>query len=252
VPVHHLHGHLASIHLHDDVQPAPALEPSDWPLISLIVSGGHTSLVLQKVRGAAPQTLGQTIDDAVGEAYDKVAKLLGLGYPGGPIIDRLVQGVPPGEFVLPRPLMDRDGYDFSFSGLKTAVLTQALKITREPHLMEEGVKSRLCAAFQEAASDCLMRRLATAIHRFRPRSVAVVGGVACNTRVRGRLAELGERFGIRTYLPRPLHCTDNAAMIGAAAWEMVEKQPERMAGFDAQEALGLNAEANLDLGAFAR
>jgi len=250
IPVHHLHGHLASIHLHDDEQPNPALQPGDWPLVSLIVSGGHTSLVLQEKPGAAPRTLGQTIDDAVGEAYDKVAKLLGLGYPGGPIIDRLVQGVATDRFKLPRPLMDRDNFDFSFSGLKTAVLTQALKITREPHAMDADVKRSLCASFQEAAIDCLMLRLASAIRLFRPRSVAVVGGVASNTLVRQRLAELGNRFKVRTLVPRPLHCTDNAAMIGAAAWEMAEAQPGRLDGFDADEALGLNADANLVLGSF--
>lgn len=248
--VHHLHGHLASIGLHDAQNPNPLLTPADWPQLALIVSGGHSSLVHQKHRHAPWETLGQTIDDAIGEAFDKVAKLLGLGYPGGPIIDRLCETTRTDVFALPRPMMDRPGYDFSYSGLKTAVLTHARRLTERPHELDIETKRLLCASFQEAAVDCLFLRLAQAIGEFRPASVAVVGGVACNRTVRRRMAGLATsgRIG-RAFIPPAIYCTDNAAMIGAAAWDTLARPGGESALLppSSLEAMALKASADIAL-----
>jgi N6-L-threonylcarbamoyladenine synthase len=254
VPVNHLHGHAASVFLHDDKSPAPKMANEAWPLLSLIVSGGHTMLLLQDHEGGGSRLLGQTIDDAVGEAFDKVAKMLGLGYPGGPVIDKMAKDGDINAFKLPRPLMDREGYNFSYSGLKTAFLTAALKLNEEPYKLDDATKKDLCASFQHAAVDCLMIQLAKAIDEFKPGAIAVAGGVACNSLVRARSAEVAKERGVQLLIPRPIYCTDNAAMIGCAALEAMDNKAAELPirGVDGTpvrggNALRLNPDANLPM-----
>ncbi len=200
VGVNHLEGHLASASLGSD-QP-------DYPCLILLVSGGHTLIA----RASAPGTykiLGSTRDDSAGEAYDKLARVMGLGYPGGPVIDKLAGG---GTDVLrfPRPLL-RSGLDFSFSGLKTSVINY---IRTHP---DYNVKD-VAASFAAAVMDVLLTKLMTAVEQNDIRTVAVVGGVAASPVLRERLASLSQSRGIRIFLPPLAYATDNAAMIAAAAW----------------------------------
>ena len=200
IAVNHLDGHLAST--------AFAKEAVEDPCLVLLVSGGHTLLVAVPARGTHI-VLGSTRDDSAGEAYDKLARLLGLGYPGGPAIDRLARE---GADVLgfPRPLIGK-GLDFSFSGLKTAV---ANYVRREPRFEPANV----AASFAAAVMDVLISKLDTALDRGEYRSVAVVGGVAASPLLRERLTALGARRGITVCIPPPSMATDNGAMIAAAAW----------------------------------
>ena len=204
VGVHHLQGHLAAAELAD-----PSLAP---PYVGLVVSGGHTALY--RIEPEAPPTLlGETRDDAVGEAFDKVAALLGLGFPGGPALSRAAEGGDPAAFALPRPLLDRAGFDFSYSGLKTAVATA---LERRAGPLGEGARRDLAASFQAAAVDVLVARARAAVRHCGLAAIAVVGGVAANRRLRAQLAAAGERDGFRCVFPPVELCTDNAAMIAAA------------------------------------
>ncbi len=201
IGVNHLEGHLHAAWLQD---PGVAL-----PLAVLLVSGGHTMLVA--VGGDAQyEVLGQTVDDAAGEAFDKVARLLGLGYPGGPVIDRIARAGDPTAIRFPRPMVG-DGLDFSFSGLKTAVLHQ---VRRNP----DGDVADVAASFQAAVVDVLTRKLDAAADAIDARTLVVGGGVAANSALRVGLAALGERTGRVALIPPPELCTDNAAMIAATAW----------------------------------
>ena len=214
--VNHLEGHIYSNFIED---PKPG-----YPLICLIVSGGHTQLVLV----TAPlqhRLLGETLDDAAGEAYDKVAKMLGLGFPGGPIIDRLAAGGNR-EFVrFPRSYLDLAGYDFSFSGVKTAVLywlrDNNLRSARPASgqgqsRLPEALCADLCASFQAAVVDVLVAKTIRAATEFGVGNIAIAGGVSANSELRKRLkAETDERR-ISLFLPAPEYCTDNAAMIAKA------------------------------------
>ncbi|WP_340695305.1 tRNA (adenosine(37)-N6)-threonylcarbamoyltransferase complex transferase subunit TsaD [Hydrogenobacter thermophilus] len=204
VPVHHLEGHIYSVFLE---------RPVDYPFISLIVSGGHTDLYL--VEGFGRYTfLGGTLDDAVGESYDKVARLMGLGYPGGPIVDRLAQRGRP-SYQLPRPMIERDDLSMSFSGLKTAVR----------HITEAGDYSRedLACSFQMAVVDVLERKVIKAVEMTKVKSIAVVGGVSANTELRRRFEKLSKERGYRIYLPHPKFSTDNACMIAYAGMERFKR-----------------------------
>jgi len=201
VAVNHLEAHLQAAWLQD---PDVAL-----PLVVLLVSGGHTLLV--EVRGDADYTvLGQTVDDAAGEAYDKVARLLDLGYPGGPVIDRLAEVGNARAVRFPRP-MRHDGLDFSFSGLKTAVLHQ---VRRDPSMPVAD----LAASFQAAVVDVLVAKLAAAADRCGARTLVIGGGVAANSGLRAAVAELATETGRRALVPPRDLCTDNAAMIAATGW----------------------------------
>jgi N6-L-threonylcarbamoyladenine synthase len=201
VGVNHLEAHLHAAWLQDpDV---------DLPLAVLLVSGGHTMLVAVDDR-ASYRVLGRTVDDAAGEAYDKVARLLDLGYPGGPVLDRLAADGDPRAVRFPRP-MRGDGLDFSFSGLKTAVLHQ---VRRAP----EVAVADLAASFQAAVVDVLTDKLAAAADAIGARTLVIGGGVAANSGLRASVAALGERSGRRALIPPPDLCTDNAAMIAATAW----------------------------------
>jgi N6-L-threonylcarbamoyladenine synthase len=201
VAVNHLEGHLAAAFIEE-----PDLEP---PLLVLLVSGGHTMLVAMEGPGRYRQ-LGQTIDDAAGEAFDKVARLLGLGYPGGPAIDRLAMQGDPKAVVLPRPLWG-EGYDFSFSGLKTAVLTV---LRKQPDLHPADV----AAAFQEAVVDVLVDKARRAALDIGAKGVCLAGGVAANSLLRERVLDVCIDAGLSAFIPSRAMCTDNAAMIGAAAF----------------------------------
>ena len=206
VGIHHLQGHLAAAELAD-----PQLMP---PYVGLVVSGGHTALYRIEADDA-PVLLGETRDDAVGEAFDKVAALLGLGFPGGPALAREAEGGDPGAVALPRPLLDRPGFDFSYSGLKTAVAVELeRRVARSPLSARE--RRDLAASFQAAAVDVLVARARAAVAETGLAQLAVVGGVAANRRLRESLAEAGARDGFRAVFPPAALCTDNAAMIAAA------------------------------------
>jgi N6-L-threonylcarbamoyladenine synthase len=235
VPVHHIAGHLAAPFLaHGGELPLPA--------VALVVSGGHTSLFEVPTDGDY-RLLGRTRDDAAGEAFDKVAKLLGLGYPGGPIIDRLARGANDEAVEFTIPKMSDGSADFSFSGIKTAVL---LHVRREgiPPVPEGGEPGRvvrdLVASFQRAVVRTLIRRLERAAEERHPRSLLLTGGVAANSLLRSEAARSAEKLGLPLYMPPISLSTDNAAMIAAAGF-VAFKNGVR-AGWD------LNAEAHLPLG----
>ncbi len=199
IGVNHLEGHLF----------APLLEQSDleWPLLTLLVSGGHSLIVRQSGPGQH-EVLGETIDDAAGEAYDKVARWLGLGYPGGPEIDHLAQEGSPGNLKLPVS-MTGEGYDLSFSGLKTAVVRATQK-------QKDLSVADVAASFQAAVAEQLLRKVALALEHYPVKGLALAGGVAANSALRLGMTELAKEFGIASHLPTMANCTDNAAMIAAA------------------------------------
>lgn len=209
VGVNHIEGHIYSVAFENP--------PVEYPAVALIVSGGHTTLFLMPEEGRYA-VLGRTRDDAAGEAYDKVAKLLGLGYPGGPVIDRLAKSGHPraAELVFTLPRMDSPNLDFSFSGLKTAVLRYVREQGIEP--VSNGEPNQrivdLVASFQDKVIRSLLARLRAGIRRHRPRTIILAGGVACNSAL--RIAMDAEDFGAPVYYPSPILTTDNAAMIAAA------------------------------------
>jgi N6-L-threonylcarbamoyladenine synthase len=198
VGVNHLEGHLF----------APLLEQSDleWPLLTLLVSGGHSLIVLQSEAGHH-EVLGETIDDAAGEAYDKIARWLGLGYPGGPEIDHLAQEGTAGSLKLPVSMTGAD-YDLSFSGLKTAVV----RATQNSDVAIADV----AASFQGAVCEQLLRKLRSALEHHPVKGLALAGGVAANSALRSGVTALAQEFGVAAHLPTMAMCTDNAAMIAAA------------------------------------
>lgn len=217
--VHHMEGHLL----------APLLEPEppDFPFVALLVSGGHTLLV--RVDGVGRYALlGESLDDAAGEAFDKTAKLLGLGYPGGPELARLAQQGDPKRFRFPRPMTDRPGLDFSFSGLKTFALTT---------LQDVGLEARadIARAFEDAVVDTLVIKCRRALQQTGLERLVVAGGVSANRHLRERLAAMAEAEGARAYYPRPAFCTDNGAMIAfAGAQRLAAGQHDPGTGFTAR------------------
>jgi len=226
VGVHHLAGHLRAIDL---AEVTPAL-----PYLGLVVSGGHTSLYAVR-EGPRYELLGRTLDDAAGEAFDKVAKLLGLPYPGGVQIDRLAKTGNPTAIAFPRALKRRTTLDFSFSGLKTAVRQHL-----ERHGSPEGAAlNDLCASFQEAVVDVLSARAVQAAQDVGLSRLVLCGGVAANSRLRALTAERAEAAGLEIFLPAPALCTDNGAMIAAAGTVLLQRGD--------RAPLDLNAEPNLVL-----
>jgi len=200
IGVHHMEGHLL----------APLLEPDPpaFPFVALLVSGGHT--LLAHVRGVGRyEILGSSLDDAAGEAFDKTAKLLGLGYPGGPQLAALAERGRPDVFRFPRPLTERPGLDFSFSGLKTAVVVAL----RKHGALDDQGRADAARGFEEAVVDTLVIKCRRALEVTGVRSLIVAGGVGANRRLRARMLAMGERDGVRVVYPRPEFCTDNAAMI---------------------------------------
>jgi N6-L-threonylcarbamoyladenine synthase len=202
VPVHHLEGHIFAVEL---------TQPIRFPLMALIVSGGHTDLVLARAPGKY-RVLGRTRDDAAGEAFDKVARLLGLGYPGGPAIDRRAVHGDAKAVALPRPYMP-DTWDFSFAGLKTAVLYNVQGRGFPKKKLTTRETDDLCAAFQEAIVDTLVHKLIKAARYFSIKDVIIGGGVAANSRLREAVAARAIENGLRAAMPPRGLCTDNGAMI---------------------------------------
>lgn len=217
VGVNHLEGHALTARLTDDLE---------FPFLLLLVSGGHSQFLL--VRGVGDyERLGTTIDDAIGEAFDKTAKLLGLPYPGGPHVEKLATRGDVNRFRLPRPLLDRPGLDMSFAGLKTALRTQAKKL--EP--VDEQTVADLCAAFQRSVSDVLAARTKSALALFAERhpdaepAIVVAGGVAANQEIRSALTAAAAEANARFVAPPMALCTDNAAMIAWAGIERLQLGP---------------------------
>jgi N6-L-threonylcarbamoyladenine synthase len=211
--VNHLEGHALSVRLS---------APLDFPYLLLLISGGHCQLLA--VRGVGRyERYGTTIDDAVGEAFDKTAKLLGLGYPGGPAVERAAESGDPARFDLPRPLLGRPGADFSFSGLKTAVRHKVAELVPDGAPSPQDAAD-LAASFQAAVGEVLADRCRNALERFRAAGangpLVVAGGVAANQALRARLTAAAEAAGTQMIAPPPWLCTDNAAMI---AWAGLER-----------------------------
>ncbi len=212
IAVHHLEAHLLA--------PMLETEAPDFPFVALLVSGGHTMLI--EVRNFGDyHLLGETLDDAAGEAFDKTAKCLGLPYPGGPALAALATNGVPGRFQLPRPMLNRPGMEFSFSGLKTAVMLQWRKSDQS-----EQTKADIAYAFEDAVTETLAVKAQRALKATKCKNLVIAGGVGANKRLRARLQELMNREGGRLYYPRPEYCTDNAAMVaycGFRHWQAGHK-----------------------------
>ena len=223
VGVHHMEGHLL----------APMLEESrpDFPFVALLVSGGHTQLV--HVAGIGEYTLlGESLDDAAGEAFDKAAKMMGLPYPGGPELSKLAEQGDAKRFEFPRPMTNRPGLDFSFSGLKTAVRTTILKEAVDG-VLDEQTKADISACFQGAVVDTLAIKCKRALKQTGLKNLIIAGGVGANTLLRQQLTEMTKKLGGQVFYPRPEFCTDNGAMIAYAGCQRL------MAGQTAGLSLGV-------------
>ncbi|MCI5509910.1 MAG: tRNA (adenosine(37)-N6)-threonylcarbamoyltransferase complex transferase subunit TsaD [Eubacterium sp.] len=228
VGVHHIEGHVSANYIeHLDLEP---------PFMCLIVSGGHTHLVIVKDYGEF-EILGRTRDDAAGEAFDKVARAIGLGYPGGPKIDKLSKEGNADAIVFPKAKLENGPYDFSFSGVKSAVLNH---INRCKMQGESICEADIAASFQKAVVDTLTEKAVKAAKEYKMDKLAIAGGVASNGSLRHAMQEACERQGIQFYYPSPIFCTDNAAMIGVAAYYEYQK--------GVRHGLDLNAVPNLKLG----
>lgn len=246
VGVNHIEGHVYSV--------AFEFPPPEYPALALIVSGGHTNLFLVP-EPEKYKLIGRTRDDAAGEAFDKVSKLIGLGYPGGPVIDRLAARGNKRAIIFPlAEIKAKDGsglsLDFSFSGLKTAVLRHVRENQIEPvtdieqpgaHILD------LCASFQNAVVRALLRSLRKAAEQYQPRTILLAGGVACNSELRAAVKQLADELNIPAYIPAPIYTTDNAAMIAAAgypkllrgehlAWDASADVSLRLPNIDVEEA----------------
>lgn len=210
IGVNHMDGHVHSNWL----EPKKPLQDI-FPALNVIVSGGHTELVLMRNHGDY-KIVGETLDDAIGEAFDKSARLLGLGYPGGPAISKLAEKGNPDAFQFPRPMFSSKNYDFSYSGLKTAVLylIRDMKVKR----LSEQVKADIAASFQKAAIDVIIAKAERAAKDFKVKAILLSGGVSANTMLRERLAHMAAELGIHYSCPAMKYTTDNAAMIAAAAY----------------------------------
>lgn len=219
ITINHLHAHIyASKIVHEDI---------DYPAISLVVSGGHTSLFLTQSETRHTQ-VGGTIDDAAGEAFDKVGKILSLGYPAGPEIDTISKKGNGKAILFPRSYLKKDSLDFSFSGVKTAVLYHCLgqdsKNTGEMPELKDREIADLAASFQEAVVDVLVNKTIFAATKFTARSIILGGGVACNSRLRQRLADAAKQRDIPLYYPSKKLCMDNAAMVAGLAYHKYDEE----------------------------
>ena len=200
IGVHHMEGHLLAPLMEDD--------PPEAPFVALLVSGGHTQLVAVDRIGSY-RLLGETLDDAAGEAFDKTAKLMGLPYPGGPQLAKLAETGTPGVYKFSRPMTDRPGLDFSFSGLKTAVVVAL----RDHGELDAQARADAARGFEEAVVDTLVIKCRRALEQTGAGTLVIAGGVGANRRLRARMLAMGERDGVRVVYPRAEFCTDNAAMI---------------------------------------
>jgi N6-L-threonylcarbamoyladenine synthase len=230
VGVNHIEAHLSAIFLEE--------KPPKFPFIGLVVSGGHTSLF--RVDGFGKyKRLGQTRDDAAGEAFDKVAKLLSLGYPGGPVIDELSKLSNPKAVRFPRPTLGKNSLDFSFSGLKTAVVNYVKSHPEPAGGYSEELIRDIVSSFQEAVVDVLVKKTLQAAQHQGLRRIVLSGGVAANRRLRERIKEEASQQKVKVYIPSPSFCTDNAAMVGVVGYEYLKR--------GIRSPLSLNAFSNLPL-----
>jgi len=229
VPVHHMEGHLLAPMLEED--------SPEFPFIALLVSGGHTQLV--EVSGVGQyRLLGESLDDAAGEAFDKTAKMLGLPYPGGPELAKLAEQGDSSRFRFPRPMTDRPGLDFSFSGLKTFALNTLYKELPESHTLDEPqvrqVKADIARAFEDAVVDTLVIKCRRVVRETGCKRLVLAGGVSANKRLREKIQETLKKEGGRAYYPRPEFCTDNGAMIAYAGWQRLKAGQSESLRFNAQ------------------
>lgn len=239
IGVNHLEGHLASAWLMPDNR-----KHWKFPILSLLVSGGHTELVLIKDL-TSYKVVGRTRDDAAGEAFDKTAKLMGLGYPGGPVISKLAVQGSPISFDLPRPMMHDKTFDFSFSGLKTAVRREWMDLPTEKRT-DDGVVADMCASVQRAIVDVLVAKTIKAAKRYRPTAISIVGGVSANPLLQQTMADsvAAELKGVRMLKPATGLHTDNAAMIAAAGYWRLMKAKKKISASNWQK---VDAKPELDL-----
>jgi N6-L-threonylcarbamoyladenine synthase len=230
IGVNHIEAHLSAIFLEK--------KPPRFPFIGLVVSGGHTSLFRMDGFGKYKR-LGQTRDDAAGEAFDKVAKLLGLGYPGGPIIDELSKAGNPKAVRFPRPVLSKNSLDFSFSGLKTAVVNYVKAHPEPPEGYPGDLIKDIVSSFQEAVVEVLVKKTVQAAQHEGLKRIVLSGGVAANQRLRQKIKEESFKQKLKVYLPSPSFCTDNAAMVGVVGYEYLKQ--------GIRSPLSLNAFSNLPL-----
>ncbi len=218
IAVNHMEGHALSTLLKNKKGKNYAgMKEVLFPFMAVCVSGGHTEIVWAEKIGEY-KLLGQTVDDAAGEAFDKVSRMLDLGYPGGPVISRLSETGNPKKYPLPRPMRDTDDFNFSFSGLKTACLYNTNNLKKELGKDFAGIIPDYCASFQEAVVDCLLIKSMKAAKKMQPKMIVFGGGVSANLRIRVKFREKCKELGIPVYFPSKKMCTDNAAMIGLAAY----------------------------------
>lgn len=227
IGVHHIEGHISANYIEHDLEP---------PFLCLVVSGGHTHLVDVKDYGTY-EIIGKTRDDAIGEAYDKVARSIGLGYPGGPKVDKLAKEGDGNTIDFPRTYLESGSYDFSFSGIKSAVLNYLNQMKMKD---AEVNKADVAASFQEAVVEVVVNKTADAARERGLMKVALAGGVAANSRLREAMSQMAEENGFELYYPSPVYCTDNAAMIGVAGYYDYRN--------GIQHDMTLNAVSNLVLG----
>jgi N6-L-threonylcarbamoyladenine synthase len=237
VAVHHLEGHLLAPMLEAD---APSL-----PFLALLVSGGHTMLINVAAVGDY-QILGETLDDAVGEAFDKTAKMLGLGYPGGPELERLAATGDPQQFRFPRPMTDRPGLDFSFSGLKTYTLNTLYSGVNGQSKHDEKLRANVACAFQQAAVETLLIKCRRALKQTGQKNLVVAGGVGANRYLRLRMQELEQDLSVRVYYPRTGFCTDNGAMIAYAGFLRLQAGRHEGPGFNVRARWPIDELTRLD------
>lgn len=220
IGVHHMEGHLL----------APMLEadPPEFPFLALLVSGGHTLLVYVYTLGRY-EVIGESLDDAAGEAFDKTAKLLGLGYPGGPALEQLAKRGDPARYTFPRPMTTKPGLDFSFSGLKTHVRTVLGQAGDD-----DQTRTDIARGFCDAVIDTLVIKCKRALHKTGLKRLVVAGGVSANRSLRNRMRDLGEEMGVRVYYPRGEFCTDNGAMIAYAGCQRLKAGVKQSLSFRAR------------------
>lgn len=240
VGINHIEGHVYSVAFE---YPAPV-----FPALALVVSGGHTNIFLIQ-QAESYKLIGRTRDDAAGEAFDKVSKLLGLGYPGGPVIDRLATRGNKRSIIFPLAQINDEEHrlDFSFSGLKTAVLRYVRDNAVAPATEGEEHSQQMvdiCASFQNAVVRALVRGVRKAAELHQPKTIILAGGVACNTELRAAIKEIAEELGVPAYIPSPIYTTDNAAMIAAAGYPKLLRGENAGLSFSAEVSLRLQ---NVDL-----
>ncbi len=227
LPINHLEAHIYANFVEKKIK---------FPAIILVVSGGHTMLVEMKKHGSY-RILGETLDDAAGEAFDKTAKMMGLGYPGGPMISKFAEKGNDAKFNFPRPMINSGNFNFSFSGLKTSVLYTIQKFKS----LNPKLKSDLSASVQKAIVDVLIGKLEKSIQQYKPKTIMLGGGVAANELLRKEFKALASKFKIDASIPQFEYCTDNAAMIGLAAYYRIKNKKNKPKNFSIDPNLELKS-----------